>query len=115
MDSVCAQCGCGDARGACAHALLAALREDDLDRAMTLGLPDAEPCPVCTPACNASLIAAREERRRALAARERFRARQARLERRAQERAAARASAPPLDAPATAPSPSLPPAAADAL
>src|SRR3546814_2073456 len=36
--ATCPACGCTDAAGAHAHAIAAALIEDDLDRAMTLGL-----------------------------------------------------------------------------
>lgn len=106
----CALCGC--LAPAAAHAILAALAEDDVDRALDLGLLDAPPCAGCARGCNTRLIAVRDERRRALAARERFRARQARLERRAREREAAR-TPPPTDA--ARPSAALPPAAAAAL
>jgi hypothetical protein len=86
----------------------AALLEDDLDRALELGLLDAAPCPGCDAACRMRVAAARDARQQALAARERYRARQARLARRAEERAARRADA------ARSPS-ALPPAAAAAL
>ncbi|MFC3715223.1 hypothetical protein ACFONC_03540 [Luteimonas soli] len=109
--ATCPACGCTDAAGAQAHAIAAALADDDLDRAMTLGLLEPVACGICTGDCSERLQEAREARLRALAARERYRARQARLERRAAERAARRA--PP---PATGTSaPSLPPAAAAAL
>ena len=93
------------------HALVAALQADDIDHAFALGLlDDALACAACSDACRALLNDARVERQRALAARDRFRARTARLERRQRERAerrkpvavASRASA-------------LPPAAAAAL
>ncbi len=111
MSSRCPGCGCtaGPAAGADVHAIVAALAVDDLDQAIERGLPACTPCPACAPACQARLVAARDTRLSALAARDRFRARQARLAARAQERAARRAQA-------AAASPSaLPPAAAAAL
>lgn len=118
------RCGCARADGAATHAIVAALAVDDLDRALTLGLLEAPACTACTPACTALLIDAREARSKALAARARYRARNARLAQRAQERAAQRAVArapevATLDkatvAPAAAPRPALPSAAAAAL
>lgn len=95
------------------HALLAALREDDLDAALALGLLDAQPCPSCASECGAKLIEARDARRVALAARERHRARAARLARIKAQREAARR---PVAAPAAQQAaPVLPAAAADAL
>jgi Na+-translocating ferredoxin:NAD+ oxidoreductase RnfC subunit len=79
--------------------LLAALHEGDVDRALTRGLLRCNGCGDCSRACGAgiavaeTLVAARDERLRALAARERYRARTLRLERRAAERAAKRAPA----------------------
>jgi Na+-translocating ferredoxin:NAD+ oxidoreductase RnfC subunit len=64
----------------------------DLDRAIETGLLEVVPCNGCSDECTALLVAARDARLRALAARERYRARQARLQRRAAERAAARAT-----------------------
>lgn len=90
------------------QALLAA---DDVDAAMARGLLEAQPCPGCDVHCNARLIAARDARCFALEARERHRARAARLQRRKAEREAARA---PLPTIANA-KPALPLAAADAL
>lgn len=100
----------------------AALAADDLDRAMALGLCApaldavldlaAKGCPACR--LRAQRVAqARDARQRALAARERFRAREARL----QQRAAARAQrrAPPPAAVAQANAAALPAAAAAAL
>lgn len=115
MGATC-RCGCIDPRGAAVHVIAAALAVDDLDRAIEAGLLACEPCPGCDPVCSASVVAARNARRDALTARERFRAREARLRRRAEERAARRtvAAAPP-DAPGEAPRPALPPAAAAAL
>jgi hypothetical protein len=106
MVAECLLCDCTEAHPA--HAILAALREDDLDAALQLGLLEALPCPRCEPACASILVAARDARLRALAARERFRAREARLARRAAEREAARATAARQPA-------ALPPAAAAAL
>ena len=114
----CPGCGCSDPAGAPAHRLQAALADDDLDGAMRLGLLEAgNVCPTCSDTCRATLAAARDARHQALAARERFRARAARLARRERERAARRKPVPAPDAtdsptPAT---PSLPPAAAAAL
>ena len=92
--------------------MLAALRADDVDAAIERGLLDAMPCPHCRDACNALLLRARDERRFALAARDRHRIRNARLQRRAAERDARRA--PPAAATSSA-TPALPPAAAAAL
>lgn len=109
----CPACGCiapgsGSDR---AHALVAAVQADDIDLALTLGLlDDAAACAACSQACHALLHAARVERQRALAARDRFRARTARLERRQRERAERRKP----DATASKAS-ALPPAAAAAL
>lgn len=94
----CPNCTCASACpvGLPTAALLAALQADDVDRALSLGLLDCTGCGDCSRACDAgvpvaqTLIAARDDRRRALAARERFRARASRLERRAAERAAKR-------------------------
>lgn len=107
----CRVCGC--AVNDHAHAIVAALVDDDVDAAIELGLLDAAPCNACAPVCRAALIDARDNRLRALSARERYRARNARLQRRAEARAAARMPAPtPLP---DAPKPTLPPAAAAAL
>ena len=98
------------------HVIAAALATDDLDRAIETGLLACEPCPGCDPVCTASLLAARDARRGALAARERFRARDARLRRRAEERAARRVVVTSLTTtPGESPRPALPPAAAAAL
>jgi hypothetical protein len=119
----CPCCGCLEPRGAQAHAIAAALREDDLDGAMTLGLLEQAPeCAACTPGCRAQIDAARAARLQALAARERHRTRALRLERRERDRAERRRPAPAAGAaggtaaPSTAaPAPALPPAAAAAL
>lgn len=105
----CIHCGCTNQ--AAAHAVLAALRDDDVDAALDLGLLDLVPCPGCRGDCNALLVQARDERRFALAARERHRARNARLQRLAAEREARRAPA----ATTASPTPALPAAAAAAL
>jgi len=108
--AVACHCGCVDLRGGPAHRVVAALVLDDLDAALDLGLLSTEPCHACSSACRESLLAARDARRFALDARERFRARQARLVRREQDRASRRATPP-----AAASHPTLPPAAAAAL
>ncbi|PPT99319.1 hypothetical protein XaraCFBP7407_02415 [Xanthomonas arboricola pv. arracaciae] len=88
----------------CVHA-------DDLDRALALGLMEYRPDPrddLLDPACpqlSAVLLAAQQRLRDAWAARDRYRARAARLQRRAAERDARRTPAP-------APAPSQPAAAA---
>jgi hypothetical protein len=114
MTSPCPVCGCNERRTAVAHAIAAAVAEDDLDRAIELGLLEVAPCEHCDDACIARVMAARDDRLAALGARERYRARQARLQRRAQERAAARATPAPAANTAEAAS-SLPSAAAAAL
>ena len=111
MPPACPQCNCADADDAGAHAQQALLALDDIDAAMARGLLDAQPCPGCDAACNARLIAARDARRVALAARERHRARAARLQRRKAERDAART--PPATLASKAPA--LPVVAAEAL
>lgn len=113
MEPSCTVCACSDPRGTPSHAVADALARDDLDQAMETGLLAATPCPGCSAACTRRLMAARDARLAALAARERFRAREARLRRRAQERAAGRA--PGAAAPASGATPALPPAAASAL
>src|SRR5690606_30988662 len=84
------RCGCVAPGHSTTHIVAAALAVDDLDRAIEAGLLDCPSCLDCTPACSASLEAARTARRNALAARERFRARQARLQRRTEAKAARR-------------------------
>jgi len=107
-------CGCRDPRGAAAHVINAALRMDDVDGAIEAGLLDRTiECASCADECREQLHHVREERIVALAARERFRARNERLERRARERAEKRAPAPSNDV--ATPTPSLPSAAAAAL
>lgn len=79
---------------------------------MTQGLLDARPCPHCDAACGARLLAARDARRFALAARARHQARDVRLARIKAERTAARR---PAATQTQAAAPALPSAAADAL
>jgi hypothetical protein len=105
-------CGCSDVLAADVHRVMAALLEDDLDGAMQAGLLTDHVCAGCTPACAAMLLERRESRRAALAARERFRAREARLARRQQERVARRSTVPVAGSAAP---PALPRAAAAAL
>ena len=112
MSTPCPGCGCADARGDAAHAIVAALVQDDLDGAIGAGLCGDAHCTACAPECVALLSAARVARRSALAARDRYRARQARLEQRKQARDAARSASMPTP---TAPRPVLPAAAAAAL
>jgi len=105
----CSSCQCADRHPA--HKILALLADDDQDAALAHGLLVATACPGCGPGCHARLSAAQNVLNDALAARDRHRARAARLARLKAERDAARM--PPASA--TAPTPSLPPAAADAL
>jgi hypothetical protein len=108
----CAGCGCEAQGAAAAHAIVAALREDDFDRALSLGLLEAAlDCPSCSRDCLERVARERARREAALSARERFRAREARLQRRQQERDARRAPA----AAADASTPALPASAAAAL
>jgi multidrug efflux pump subunit AcrA (membrane-fusion protein) len=114
----CPACGCDAAPGASAHAVQVALHGDDFDAAIALGLLDeAIACPHCSTACRDALQAAREARLRALAARERFRARDARLARKQRERAERRkpVAAMPGSGASGDVAPVLPPAAAAAL
>jgi len=100
------------------HAIAAALADDDLDRAIESGLLGSNGCTDCSAACTSALIVQRDARLDALAARERYRQRNARLQRRAAERAARRAPPPAIDTPAEAAAPirpALPSAAAAAL
>ncbi|QWP79390.1 hypothetical protein J5226_13480 [Lysobacter sp. K5869] len=124
-------CGCLEAAGARAHAIARALAGDDLDGAIALGLLDPGfdadgVCAACAPECAQRSREARDARLRALAARERYRARDRRLQRRAEERAAQRAAPsapatqsqstePAAAAPASPPRPALPGGAAAAL
>lgn len=117
----CPLCACTRAEGVSAHAILAALVTDDLDRAIELGLLASDGCAGCSDLCSRTMTAARDARLRALAARERFRVREARLQRRSDERANKRATNPrPVEGRDTASDggtakPALPSAAAAAL
>jgi hypothetical protein len=110
--------GCAACDDAGIAALAAAVAVDDLDAAIEQGLLAFEAPAACCAACApriAILLAACDARRHALAARERFRARQTRLAERAEAKARRRAAAVPvLDAPTMAP-PALPSAAQAAL
>lgn len=95
-----------------------AVNEHDIDRAIALGLLAFEPASHRCDRCRdriANILAARDARLRALAARERFRARETRLAERAEARARKRAAAVPAAAPGKPAPPTLPPAAAAAL
>ncbi len=108
MVPIACRCSCGSVVDEGVHAVVDALAEGDIDRALDAGLLTVEPCEGCSPACLAMLLDSRGTRVRAWAARERFRARAARLTRHQQEldeRRIAVANAPV----------SLPPAAAAAL
>jgi len=94
------------------------VQADDLDHALTLGLMAYLPDPQhdtldanYTQVC-ATLLGAQQRLRQAWAARERYRARAARLQHRATERDARMAQAPAPNQPAT---PALPPLAAAIL
>lgn len=106
---------CPGCTSACLRELRNAIDADDLDRAIRLGLLEftsPDDCIHCASSV-AAILAARDARLRALAARERFRAREARLAARADARARRRADA--LAAPRAPATPALPPAAAAAL
>ncbi len=109
----CPGCSCSLAtpHSLATHAVLAALAMDDLDRALASGLLDCNVCVGCSEACNAQLVAARDARLCALTARERYRARTARLQQRVLERDARRVPT----IPSTGAEKALPPAAAAAL
>src|SRR5690606_16876983 len=83
MTTPCPACRCS--ADSPAHAIAVALAIDDLDRAMALGLLQAAACPHCSAACRGRVAQARDARLAALAARDRYRARQARLARREAE------------------------------
>lgn len=84
----CPACGCREQ--AAAHALVAALQDDDVDGAIDRGLLETTGCESCHASCTAMLVDARDRRRFALDARERYRARERRLAARAAQRLAAR-------------------------
>ncbi|GAA3922518.1 hypothetical protein [Luteimonas lutimaris] len=109
-----------DACVAQARRLAALLRDDDVDTAIEAGLMEFVPCPRCAGAGAGAIVddcalvsAAQQRLRTAWDARERYRARTARLQRRAAERAERRAA--PLAAAHGPRKPALPPAAAAAL
>ena len=94
VSTTCPYCGSTTSAIAQPRALLAAIASDDLDAAIELGLLQFElrpgaPCADCGPDI-ARLLAARDARRSALAARERYRRRDARLAQRAEANAARR-------------------------
>ncbi len=90
--------------------VLQRLQDDDLDGALDAGLMDCDPVVAADPESGAAILAAQRRCAAAWAARDRYRARVARLSRREAERAARR-----MSAPATTASSGLPPAAAAAL
>ncbi|MDR6840238.1 hypothetical protein [Pseudoxanthomonas sacheonensis] len=100
-----------DAAHDCARAVRLAeyLLADDVDAAIEGGLMDFVPCPTCDRVLAIQLIEAQRKLRSAWAARDRYRARNARLAKRAAERDARRA------APAVEKKSALPPAAAAIL
>lgn len=100
-----------DADTEVAQRLLALLREDDVDGAIEAGLMAFDGFDALAPDERAAIASAQLRLREAWAARDRFRAREARLARRAAERQAKRA---PLRDDNGKPPP-LPPAAAAAL
>ncbi|WP_349777909.1 hypothetical protein ABQ039_007640 [Xanthomonas sp. WHRI 6108] len=101
-----------------AQQLLDCVHADDLDRALALGLMEYRPDPrddlldPAYPQLSAVLLAAQQRLRDAWAARDRYRARAARLQRRAAERDARRTPAAAPSQPAAA---ALPPLAAAIL
>ncbi len=109
--------GGGDGnRAVDARQLLQLLRRDDLDAAIEAGLAAFVHDPALSGEENADIVAARDRLLAAWAARERYRARAARLARRAAERKAARAAPPsPAAPPATVPADGVPPALPPAL
>jgi hypothetical protein len=103
---------CGGAVAREAARLAALLRADEVDAAIESGLMDFVPCAGCAQDDDAVVVADAQRRLRdAWAARERYRAREARLRRRDAERAARRAA----QAASGPQAPALPPAAAAAL
>jgi len=102
---------------AAARALLHLVQHDELDAAIDAGLMtwSAHAGDGLDQAERALLATARERLRMAWAARERVRARKARLERREHERRARRAASAPPTASSTTPSPPTLPAAAAAI
>jgi hypothetical protein len=108
---------CPVCRDAGVAALADAVAADDLDGAIERGLLAFEAPAGCCDACRlqvAAVLAARDIRLRALAARERYRARQARLAERAEAKARRRVAAQPVEEQRKA-APALPSAALAAL
>lgn len=66
--------------------LLALIRADHIDAALRTGLMEFVPCTDCDPLAQAEVLAVQQRLRTAWAARERYRARNARLARRTAER-----------------------------
>lgn len=97
-----------------ARRIIALLGEDALDAAIEAGLARFQPLPGLEDAENTTLVEARDRLLAAWAARERHRAREARLQRIAEERRQARDARSPAIPQATV-RPALPPAAAAAL
>lgn len=95
----------------CARAvrLVEYLQADDVDAAIEAGLMGFVPCPACDRVLATQLVEAQRKLQSAWAARDRYRARNARLAKRAAERDARRA------APAAEKKSALPPAAAAIL
>lgn len=89
--------------------LLEQLRADAVDAALRAGLMEFAPCADCDPLGRAEVLAAQQRLHAAWAARERYRARSARLARRSAEREARRTQSMPEKHSA------LPPAAAAIL
>lgn len=80
--------------------LSALVQDADLDGAIEAGLIEFVPCPATCCAEAGPLLAAQAQLRNAWSARERYRSRQARLQRRAEERQARRSAAmAPVSAP----------------
>jgi len=107
---------CNDRHAMQAARLAGLLRDDDIDAAIEAGLMAFTACPECARRDDhadayARIAAAQQRLRDAWAARDRHRARSARLQRRAAERTARRA----VPAQTDARKPALPPAAAAAL
>lgn len=92
-----------------ASRLAALLADDEIDAALDAGLMDFVACAACEPSAVARIDAARQRIEQAWAARERYRARNARLARIAAEREARRAPV------VIEKKPALPPAAAAVL
>jgi Na+-translocating ferredoxin:NAD+ oxidoreductase RnfC subunit len=84
----------GDAGSVATHLVITALLDDDFDRAIESGVLTQMRCDHCTPDCRAMLLTARMQRAKALAARERYRARTARMQLRAHERTTRRGTTP---------------------